>query len=414
MNIHEYQAKEILGRYGLAVPRGTLVASSREARIAAENFGGKAVVKAQIHSGGRGASGGVKLAQDPVAAAALYEAFLGMRLVTRQAGPAGARVHRVYVEEALDITKELYLSLSIDRSRARVVLLGSASGGIEVESRLGEDGGDLFRADIDPVIGPTAYSVRALSTSLGLSGASARQLLSFVSKLYGLFVDLDCSLVEINPLAVTADGNLVAVDCKMAFDDNALFRHPDNLEYRDIEEGSPEEFEASKYGLSYVRLDGSIGCLVNGAGLAMATLDAISQRGGAPANFLDLGGAASEKAVRRAFEIILEDRRLVAILVNVFGGIVHCDDVARGIVSAIDSNAVRVPLVARLDGNRAEEGRAIFAKAGAECGFHVEFAGDLGEAASLATEAAARHKDDKKSEKGRSAPCGSFAIGARV
>jgi succinyl-CoA synthetase beta subunit len=392
MNIHEYQAKEILGRYGVAVPRGILPASAREARAAAEELGGRVVVKAQIHSGGRGAAGGVKLAESPEEAASLYEEFLGMRLITRQTGPAGARVRRIYLEEALDISRELYLSLLVDRKEARVAILASASGGGGVEEA---GGGKLLRSLIDPALGPTSHAMRELARGLGLSGPARQDFVALVGKLYRAFVELDCSLLEVNPLAILADGRLAALDCKMSFDDNALFRHPELLEYRDIEEGAPEEFEASKYGLSYVRLDGSIGCMVNGAGLAMATLDALSLRGGASANFLDLGGGASREAVRKAFQIILEDGRVKAVLVNVLGGIVRCDEVALGIGAAADAarpalaaSGRRVPIVARLAGNRAEEGRELLANAGLGPGFPIQFATNMEEAATKAVAAA--------------------------
>ena len=394
MNIHEHQAKEILGRYGVAVPRGILPASAREARAAAEELGGRVVVKAQIHAGGRGAAGGVKLARTPEEAAALYEDFLGMRLVTRQTGPAGARVRRIYLEEALAIDRELYLSFLIDRKEARVAILASAAGGSGVEDSR-DASAKLLRAIVDPALGPASHATRDLARGLGLSGSARQAFISLVAKLYRVFVELDCSLLEINPLALLADGRLSVLDCKMSFDDNALFRHPELLEYRDIEEGPPEEFEASKYGLSYVRLDGTIGCMVNGAGLAMATLDAVSLRGGSSANFLDLGGGASREAVKKAFQIILEDDRVNAVLVNVLGGIVRCDEVALGIKAAADEARPalakagrRVPIVARLAGNHSEEGRELLAGGSLGPDLPVRFAVNMEEAATLAVAAA--------------------------
>jgi succinyl-CoA synthetase beta subunit len=392
MNIHEYQAKEILGASGVSVPRGILPASAREARIAAEELGGRVVVKAQIHAGGRGKAGGIRLAADPEEAAALYEEFLGMRLITKQTGPSGARVRRVYLEEALPIARELYLSFFIDRNKARVSILASAAGGSGVEDAADRK---MLGIAIDPCLGPTVHVMRNIAFGLGLVDRPRQAFFGIVQKLYRVFCDLDCSLLEVNPLALLEDGRLLPLDCKMSFDDNALFRHPELLEYRDIEEGPPEEFEASKYGLSYVKLDGSIGCMVNGAGLAMATLDALSLRGGTSANFLDLGGGASREAVRKAFSIILEDGRVKAVLVNVLGGIVRCDEVAHGIVAAANTagpasafSSGCLPVVARLAGNHAQEGRELLAGGALGPGFRVQLAGSMEEAATLAVAAA--------------------------
>lgn len=392
MNIHEYQAKEILGRYGIAVPRGRLAVSARDAAITADEFGGHVVVKAQIHAGGRGKAGGVRFAATRDEAASLYEEFLGMRLITRQTGPEGARVRRVYIEEALSIAKEYYLSLSIDRKHARIALLASAAGGGDVEEA---SQGAFARVLIDPCLGPTAHSMRALAVSLGLESACRRMFFGMVQKLYEVFTSCDCSLLEINPLARLSDGRLLPLDCKISFDDNALFRHSELLAYRDIEEGAPEEFEASKYGLTYVKLDGDIGCMVNGAGLAMATLDALLLRGGTSANFLDLGGGASKEAVRKAFSLIIEDRRVKVILINVLGGIVRCDVVAAGVAEAIAEASTasyalpkrHIPIVARFAGNRAGEGRSLL-EAIKDDVFPIRFAETMDAAATLAAEAA--------------------------
>jgi succinyl-CoA synthetase beta subunit len=392
MNIHEYQAKEILGRKGVSVPRGILPASAREARTAAEELGGSVVVKAQIHAGGRGKAGGIKLASSPDEAAALYEDFLGMRLVTKQTGPGGARVRRVYLEEALAIKRELYLSFLVDRKSARIAIIASAAGGSGVEDGAGKK---LLKALVDPCLGPTVHALRELAGGLGIEARGRQDFFAIVQKLYRVFCDLDCSLLEINPLALLEEGRLLPLDCKMSFDDNALFRHPELLEYRDIEEGAPEEFEASKYGLSYVKLDGSIACMVNGAGLAMATLDALSLRGGSSANYLDLGGGASREAVKKAFSIILEDGRVKAVLVNVLGGIVRCDEVAQGIAAAarqagspLAAAGGCLPIVARLAGNHADEGRVLLANGALGPAFPVRFASTMEEAATLAVAAA--------------------------
>lgn len=378
MYVHEHQAKEILARRGVAVPRGRLVSSARDTRVAAEELGGEAVVKAQIHAGGRGKAGGIRVAPSPEEAAALYERMIGSRLVTGQTGPSGRRVRRVYLEERLSADRELYAALSVDRGSGRVVIRASGDGGMDVEGK-----GAMSSITVDPAMGPAAFALRDLAAGIGLSGSLAASFSSMATMLYDAFVGLDCSLIEINPLAVVGE-RVVALDAKMAFDDNALYRHPDIAELRDIEEEETEEFEALKYGLSYVKLDGSVGCLVNGAGLAMATLDAVTAAGGLPANFLDLGGGASEEAVRRAFELLAEDGRAKAALVNVFGGIVRCDAVARGVKAAIAATGTGIPVVVRFAGNRAAEGRAEMAALGAR----ARFASSLQEAAAMAVETA--------------------------
>jgi succinyl-CoA synthetase beta subunit len=385
MKIHEYQAKELLGRYGLPVPKGILVASAQDASRAAESLGGRVVVKSQVHAGGRGAGGGIKLATSPEEAAALYERLFGMLLVTKQTGPAGKRVHCIYMEEACSAAREFYLALVVDRSSGRVALLASGQGGGAIEETAGGDPEAVSKTIIDPVIGPATFAIRSVAVSLGLAGKTRSAFIDFVQRAYRMFVELDCDLLEINPLAETADGGLLALDCKLSFDDSALFRHPDILAYRDIEEEVPEELEAAKQGLSYVRLEGTIGCLVNGAGLALATLDAVSLRGGAPANFLDIGGSATEDAIRRAFVLLAEDGRAKVALVNVFGGIMSCETVARGVARAVEECGLGIPIVARLSGNRAEEGRRVLGGRVSRARFAV----DLEEAATMAVAAAA-------------------------
>lgn len=376
MYIHEYQAKEMLARYGLAVPRGRLVCSARDASRAAESLGGPGVLKAQIHAGGRGAAGGVRTAASPEEAATVYEALIGTRLFTKQTGPAGKRVRRVYIEEILEPKLELYLALALDRASGKVAISASAQGGMGIEAS-----GGLASILVDPVAGPQAYALRKLARALGVEAGEGEALAKIIRSVFALFVELDASLVEINPLALGGQG-FVALDAKVAFDDNALFRHPELLDLRDIEEEEAEEFEASKYGLSLIRLEGSIGCLVNGAGLAMATLDAIAALGARPANFLDLGGAASANSIRRAFEILTADQRVEVALVNIFGGIVRCDEVARGILAGLETRGRGIPMVVRFDGNRAEEGRAVLRRLGPM----VRFAASLEAAATAASE----------------------------
>ena len=384
MKIHEYQAKELLRLYEVPTPIGSLVASTSEARRVAEDLGGRVVVKAQVHAGGRGLGGGVKLASSPDEAAQLYERIHGMTLVTKQTGPAGKIVRRVYIEAATDFLREFYLALAIDRKSGRVVLLASSQGGSAVEDAARDDNAAFGRLEIDGAIGPAAFALRGIADKLEIGGKAASDFIDIARKSYRLFIENDCELLEINPLAQTSEGRLVALDCKMSFDDSALFRHPKLLGYRDVEEEVPEELEAAKHGLSYVKLDGNIGCLVNGAGLALATLDALATRGGLPANFLDIGGSASGEAIERAFSLIIEDGRCKAALVNVFGGIMSCETVASGIVHAVSKSGTKLPIVARLSGNSAELGRRILAERVA----NVRFADDLEQAASMATAAA--------------------------
>jgi succinyl-CoA synthetase beta subunit len=388
MKIHEYQAKELFSRYGIPVPRGLLVRSAGESALAAESFGGRAVVKAQIHAGGRGKAGGIRMAHSPEEASLLYEQLLGSRLVTAQTGPGGSLVRKIYVEAPVESERELYLALLFDRKASRACFLASAEGGTEIE----EANGAAARVGIDPALGPTAYALRNLASALRLFGRAQGEFLRMAHNLYRLFRELDASLVEINPLALLADESLMALDAKIVFDDNALFRHPDIARLRDPEQEDPRESEAAKYGLSYVGLDGAIGCLVNGAGLAMATLDAIALRGGRAANFLDIGGGVREEGATEAFRLLLGDPKARAILVNVFGGIVRCDVVASGMVRALEKVKRVPPVVVRLSGNRAEEGKNLLKSARPAEGhaLDIRFAQNIDDAARLAVDLAMR------------------------
>ncbi len=364
MKIHEYQAKEVLRRHGVATPRGRVTESASEAAGIARKLGGRVVVKAQIHAGGRGKGGGVKLAADPAEAEKLAAAILGMQLVTPQTGPAGQTVRRVLVEEALDIASELYLGVTLDREAGRPVVMASASGGMEIEEVAARDPKAIVRVGIDPHLGIRPFQVRALVRGLGLAGGTAKQAAKLVGALVDAYLATDASLVEINPLLVTGGGDVVALDAKMNFDDNALFRHPDIREMRDLAEEDPLEVEASAHGLNYIKLDGDIGCMVNGAGLAMATMDIIKLHGGRPANFLDVGGSASQEAVKNAFQILVSDGSVKAVLINIFGGIARTDRIAAGVVAALAELAdVRLPVVVRLEGTNVERGREILREA---------------------------------------------------
>jgi succinyl-CoA synthetase beta subunit len=374
MNIHEYQAKELLKRYGVAVLSGHVAATPAEAAAAAEKLPGPIyVVKSQIHAGGRGAGrfaeeplgkGGVRLARSPAEARAAAEAMLGRRLVTKQTGPQGRRVSRVYVEAGCDIARELYLSLLVDRSCGRVTIMTSTEGGMEIEEVAAAHPEKIHRTAIDPATGLSGFHARKLGFALGLEGQQITSFARFVSAMYQAFLGLDCAIVEINPLVVTKAGEVVALDAKISFDDNALFRHPELEALRDEAEEDPKELEAAKHGLSYIALDGTIGCLVNGAGLAMATMDIIKLYGGAPANFLDVGGGATKERVIAAFKIILSDPNVEGILVNIFGGIMRCDVIAEGVVAAAREVGLRVPLVVRLEGTNVALGKKIMAGSG--------------------------------------------------
>ena len=364
MNIHEYQAKELLRQYHVATPDGRVAQDAEDARQIAKGFGGQAVVKAQIHAGGRGKGGGVKFAKDPDMAADLFKQMLGMQLFTKQTGPEGRKVQTVFLSDPQDIARELYLSLLVDRGTSRVTVLASTEGGVEIEEVAETAPDKIFKVIVDPALGLTGFQARQICFSLGLEGDAFKKGTGFLLNLYRLFMEKDCSMVEVNPLILTKQGEVMALDCKMAFDDNALVRHPDVLALRDLNEEAPEEIEASKFNLNFIKLDGNIGCMVNGAGLAMATMDIIKYHGGEPANFLDVGGGASEEAVKNAFRIILQDPSVKAVMVNIFGGIMRCDIVAAGVVKAAKEIGIKVPVVVRLEGTNVEEGKRILAESG--------------------------------------------------
>jgi succinyl-CoA synthetase beta subunit len=364
MKVHEYQAKEIVRRYGVPTPRGIVIDSPEEARQAAKDLGGRVVVKAQIHAGGRGKGGGVKLAKDPDDAVALAKQIIGMNLVTHQTGPAGQVVRKVLIEEALNIDKELYLGITLDRRSGMNVIMASAQGGMDIEEVAAHDPKAIHREPVDSVLGVQPFQARQVAYALGLTGQAYKECVDFVQKLFRAYVETDASLVEINPLLVTKEGHVLALDAKMTFDDNAMFRHKDFAEMRDLHEEDPLEVEASKFGLNYIKLDGSVGCMVNGAGLAMATMDIVKLAGGEPANFLDVGGGASAEQVKNAFRIILSDKNVKAILINIFGGIMRGDRIAEGVVSASREVGLPVPVVVRLEGTNVELGKQILADSG--------------------------------------------------
>jgi succinyl-CoA synthetase beta subunit len=364
MKVHEYQAKEILRRYGVPTPRGEVVDHPDEARQAAKMLGGRVVVKAQIHAGGRGKGGGVKLAKNADEAADLARKILGMTLVTHQTGPEGRVVHKVLIEEALNIDKEFYLGITLDRKLGVPVIMASTQGGMEIEEVAHRDPEAIHRVPIDPVLGVQPFQARTVAYGLGLTGEPYKKCVDFVQKLMRAYIETDASLAEINPLLVTKEGEVLALDCKMNFDDNALFRHKDIVEMRDLNEEDPLEVEASKFGLNYIKLDGNVGCMVNGAGLAMATMDIIKLAGDEPANFLDVGGGASAEQVKNAFRIILSDKNVKAILINIFGGIMRGDRIAEGVVSAAREVGLPVPVVVRLEGTNVELGKKILAESG--------------------------------------------------
>jgi succinyl-CoA synthetase beta subunit len=364
MKVHEYQAKEILRHYGVPTPRGEVVDSPDDARNVAKQLGGRVVVKAQIHAGGRGKGGGVKLAKTPDEAADLARKILGMTLVTHQTGPEGRLVRKVLVEQALNIDKELYLGITLDRKLGMPVVMASKQGGMEIEEVAAKDPKAIHRVPIDAVLGAQPFQARAVAYALGLTGDAYKKCVDFVQKLVRAYIETDASLAEINPLLITKEGDVLALDAKMTFDDNAMFRHKDFVEMRDLNEEDPLEVEASKFGLNYIKLDGNVGCMVNGAGLAMATMDIIKLAGGQPANFLDVGGGASAEQVKNAFRIILSDKNVKAILINIFGGIMRGDRIAEGVVSAAKEIGLPVPVVVRLEGTNVELGKEILAKSG--------------------------------------------------
>ncbi|MYB18801.1 MAG: ADP-forming succinate--CoA ligase subunit beta [Holophagales bacterium] len=368
MKIHEFQAKGILRRFGAAVPQGKVIDDAAQAARICEDFGGRCVVKAQIHAGGRGKGGGVKVASSPSEAERLADEILGMQLVTHQTGPEGQQVRQVLIEEALEIDQELYLGVTLDRAAERPLLMASRSGGMDIEEVAQSDPDAILRELIDPLLGVLPFQCRRIASGLGFEGGTARQIQSIVASVVRAYLETDASLVEINPLMVDSKGDVYALDAKMNFDDNALFRQRDVVELRDVHEENPLEVEASEHGISYIKLDGSIGCMVNGAGLAMATMDIIKLYGAEPANFLDVGGSASQEAVASAFRIILSDPAVEAVLINIFGGIARTDRIARGVVAAIDELAadgtpVGVPVVVRLEGTNVEEGRDVLERA---------------------------------------------------
>ncbi len=365
MKIHEYQGKEILRGFGVPVPRGSVAFTPDEAKQAAVDLGGGiVVVKAQIHAGGRGKGGGVKVVKNADEAHATAAKILGMQLVTHQTGPEGRTVTRVLIEEGLQITRELYLGLVIDRSTRRPVLMVSPDGGVEIEKVAEETPDRIFKAFIDPALGLQAYQARQLAFRLGLKGPQVGKAVAMMAAVYRTFLETDASMVEINPLIVTAAGDLIALDAKLNFDDNALYRHPALNDYRDLGEEDPLEIEASKFSLNYIKLDGTVGCMVNGAGLAMATMDIIKLAGGEPANFLDVGGGASAEQIKNAFRILMSDKSVKAVLINIFGGILRCDVLAEGVIAAVKDLHVTVPVVIRMEGTNVELGKRMLQESG--------------------------------------------------
>ena len=387
MNVHEFQAKALLKRYGVAVPNGREVTSAADAAAACAELGGRCVIKAQIHAGGRGKAGGVKLCKSPAEAEAAARELLGKRLVTHQTGPGGREVKRLLAEALSDISREFYLGMVVDRATGRPAMMASSEGGVEIEEVAGRSPEKILRESIDPAVGLQAFQARKLAFGIGLPQASVNKAVAFMTGLYRAFVDTDASMAEINPLVLTAQGELVALDAKMGFDDNALFRHADVRELRDLNEEDPKEIAASKFDLSYIALDGTIGCMVNGAGLAMATMDIIKHFGGEPANFLDVGGGATAEKVTEAFKIILADEHVRAVLVNIFGGIMRCDVIATGVVEAARQIKLSLPVVVRLEGTNVELGRKILE----ESGLNLVSAGDMSDAAKKVVEAARGH-----------------------
>ncbi len=365
MNIHEYQAKSLMAKFGVAVPRGAVAYTPGEAEEAAKSLGGSIwAVKAQIHAGGRGKAGGIKLARSLPEVREAAQALLGKVLVTHQTGPQGKEVKRVYIESGCDIARELYLGILIDRASSRVVVMASTEGGTEIETVAAKTPDKIIRVTIDPASGLMPHHARQIAYGLGLEGDQVSPATKFIAAMYRAFIELDASVVEINPLVVTKQGDVVALDAKMNFDDNALYRHKDVEALRDESEEDPSELEAAKHGLNYIKLDGNIGCMVNGAGLAMATMDIIKLYGGSPANFLDVGGGATRERVTTAFKLILSDPHVEGILVNIFGGIMRCDVIAEGVVAAAKEISLGVPLVVRLEGTNVELGKKILRESG--------------------------------------------------
>jgi len=380
VKIHEYQAKALLREFGVPVPAGDVATTPAEARAVAARLGGKVVVKAQVHAGGRGKAGGIKLADDPDGAQRAAQQILGMKLKTPQTPPEGILVRSVLVEEGSAVDRELYLSITLDRARGTHVVLASQSGGMDIEEVAVRTPDRIFREWAHPALGVQDFQARRLAYGLGLVGEPFKQAVAMIRSLFGLYLARDCSLVEINPLVVTKDGRVLALDAKLNFDDNALMRHKDVAALRDVNEEDPLDVEASKYGLNYIKLDGNVGCMVNGAGLAMATMDIVKLAGGEPANFLDVGGGASPEQIENAFRILSSDPSVKAVFINVFGGILRCDRLAAGVIAAVQKLGLRLPVVVRMEGTNVEEGRRMLA----ESGLHLTNADDMGDGAKKA------------------------------
>ena len=385
MKIHEYQAKAILSRYHVPVPRGEVAFTVEEAEAAAKRIGGSVVVKAQIHAGGRGKGGGVKVAKDAAAAAEIADKMLGMTLVTHQTGPEGRVVHRLLIEETLPIERELYLGIVLDRVQGKPVFMASAAGGMEIEEVAAKTPELILKEAFEPGTGLVSYQCRKLAFGMGIPAASVNAASAAMAALAQAYSVTDASLAEINPFILTKDGKVYALDAKINFDDNALYRHKDLLELRDLNEEDPLEVEASKHSLNYIKLDGTVGCMVNGAGLAMATMDIIKYAGGSPANFLDVGGGANAEQVKNAFRILLSDKNVKAVLINIFGGILRCDTLATGVVAAARDLNIKVPIVVRMEGTNVEQGRKILL----ESGFNFTVGEDMRDAAAKVVQLAA-------------------------
>ncbi|MBL8296424.1 MAG: ADP-forming succinate--CoA ligase subunit beta [Bryobacterales bacterium] len=377
MKIHEYQAKSILAKYGVPVPRGKVAFTVEEAVAAAEELGGGVVVKAQIHAGGRGKGGGVKLAKNAAEARERAQEILGMRLVTHQTGPEGRIVQRLLVEETLPIDRELYLGITLDRGTGKNVFMASSEGGMDIEEVAAKTPELLLKETIEPGLGLTGFQARKLAFGMGIPASSVNAAVAAMTALAKAYEDIDASLAEINPFILTKDGKVVALDAKINIDDNALYRHKDLVEFRDLNEEDPLEVEASKFGLNYIKLEGNVGCMVNGAGLAMATMDIIKYAGGSPANFLDVGGGASQEQVKNAFRILLSDESVKAVLINIFGGILRCDTLASGVVAAARDLHITLPIVIRMEGTNVDLGRQILK----DSGFNFTVADDMKDAA---------------------------------
>ena len=390
MKIHEHQAKQIISKFGVPVPQGDVATEPAQAADIAARLlaaGGSAVVvKAQIHAGGRGKGGGVKLAKGREEAEKIAGEILGMTLVTHQTGPEGRVVQKVLIEQGLTMERELYLGMVVDRSTRRPVLMVSQEGGVEIETVAEKTPEKIHKAFIDPAVGLQGFQARRLAFALGLKGDQIKQAVHMMGALYRAFIETDASLLEINPLVVTGDGKLLALDAKMTFDDNALYRHPDIRDFRDLNEEEPLEIDASKFSLNYIKLDGNIGCMVNGAGLAMATMDIIKLSGGEPANFLDVGGGANAEQIRNAFRILMSDPAVKAVFINIFGGILRCDVLAEGVIAAVKELGVRVPVVIRMEGTNVEKGKALLK----ESGLNFQTADSMGEGADMVVAAAGK------------------------